>query len=351
MNSNVNLRISLQAWLALLGLGLVLWLAATYLQDILAIGWVLFGAVLLSLALRPLADHLSHYHVPRGITVMVIYVAGAALLVGLGYLLSPIIDNETTYLQSNGAALLPTALTRLANTPLARWIPSSDTLAQNLSQQLDTIITGAVGTLTGVSNLLLDMAVVFILAYFLVAEDGRWSERMVLSWFPPSRRGHVQEILDNTRQRLARWVLAQAVVGLFFAVTFSIGLALLGVRFALTIGLVSGLLSLIPIPYLGAIVATILTAVSAASASPWLILWAGVYTLVVSAFEAHILLPILYGRAVGLDSAVILIALLAGAKMGGIVGVFFAIPAAVIAVTILQEIQAVTTGKETITHA
>lgn len=341
-------RISLQAWLALLGLGLTLWLIVAYLPNILTIGWVLFGAILLSLALQPLADRLSRYHIPRGVTVLAAYTAGAVLLVGLGYLLSPIIKQEVAYLQKDGLNQLQTALTRLANTPLGRWIPSSDSMAQNLSQQLDTIITGAVGTLAGVSSLLVELGVVFILAYFLVVGDGHWSERVVLAWLPLSRQGHIREILDHTRQRLSRWVVAQLAVGLFFVVTFSIGLSLLRVPFALTIGVVSGLLSLVPIPYLGMLVATVLTAVTAAPGNPWQILWVAIYTLLVSSFEAHILLPILYGRAVGLDSAVVLIALLAGAKMGGIVGIFFAVPAAVITMTILQEMQAYTASVDTV---
>lgn len=341
----MNERISLQVWLALFSLGLALWLAVTYLQDILAIGWVLFGGILLSLALQPLANRLWRYHIPRGITVFAAYVAGAALLVGLGYLLAPIINQDVTYLQTNGSTQLQSALTGLANAPLASWIPSRDTLAQNVSQRLDTILTGAAGTLAGVSNLFLDLSVVFILAYFLTAHDGRWSERLVVSWFPPARQAHVREILDNTRQRLAHWVLAQLAVALFFVMTFSIGLTLLGTPFALTIGIVSGLLCLIPIPYLGAFIATGLTAISAATGNPWQILWVAIYTLLVSAFEAHILLPVLYGRAVGLDAAVVLLALLAGAKIGGIIGVFFAIPAAVITLTIVQEIQAATVGK------
>ncbi|MGD8805416.1 MAG: AI-2E family transporter [Chloroflexota bacterium] len=344
----MNWRISSQAWLALLGLGLTLWLIVAYLPSILAIGWVLFGAILLSLALRPLADRLSRHHIPRGVTVLAVYIAGAGLLVGLGYLLAPIIKQEVTYLQNNGLNQVQTSLNRLANTPFARWVPSSDTVAQNLSQRLDTILTGAVGTLAGVSSLMVEFAVLFILAYFLAVGDNRWTERVVLAWLPPSRQVHVQEILDRTAHRLSRWVAAQLAIGLFFVVAFSIGLSLLRVPYALTIGVVSGLLSLIPIPYLGTLVATMLTAVTAVSGNPWQILWVGVYTLLVSSFEAHILLPILYGRAVGLDSAVVLIALLAGAKVGGIVGIFFAIPAAVITMTVFQEIQALTAGTDSL---
>ncbi len=72
----MNWRISLQAWLALFGLGLALWLTVTYLQEIMAIGWVLFGAILLSLTLRPLADRLSRHHIPRGVTMLAAYVIG-----------------------------------------------------------------------------------------------------------------------------------------------------------------------------------------------------------------------------------------------------------------------------------
>ena len=98
----MNWRISSQAWLALLGLGLTLWLIITYLPSILTIGWVLSGAILLSLAIRPFAGWLSRYHIPRGITVLGVYMAGAVLLLGLGYLLSPIIKQEIAYLQSSG---------------------------------------------------------------------------------------------------------------------------------------------------------------------------------------------------------------------------------------------------------
>ena len=113
----MNWRISLQAWLALLGLGLALWLAIANLQEILAIGWVLFGAILLSLVLRPLANRLFRYHIPRGLSVIAVYMAVVGLLVGLGYLLSPIIIQEVTYLQNNGPNLVQSSLAHLTNVP------------------------------------------------------------------------------------------------------------------------------------------------------------------------------------------------------------------------------------------
>lgn len=63
-------RVGWQSWLALFGLGLALWLATTYFELILEIGAVLFGAYLLSLAIRPIADELERWRVPRAITIL-----------------------------------------------------------------------------------------------------------------------------------------------------------------------------------------------------------------------------------------------------------------------------------------
>ena len=171
----------------------------------MAIGWVLFWRGAVSLPLRPLADRLARYRVPRGVTVLGAYLVGIALLVGLGYLLTPIINQQITYLQSNGASLLQTATSRLANSALARWIPSSTTLTQELSQRLNTLATGAVAALATVGDLLLELSVVFILAFFLVAEEGRWRERLILPWFSPARQVRIQQVLENSGRRLSCW--------------------------------------------------------------------------------------------------------------------------------------------------
>jgi predicted PurR-regulated permease PerM len=74
---------------------------------------------------------------------------------------------------------------------------------------------------------------------------------------------------------------------------------------------------------------------------PVLVIWVLVLYLVVTQLEAHVIAPAFYGRAIGLRPAVVLVALLVGVKAGGVVGVLFAIPVAVMLVALITEARAV----------
>jgi predicted PurR-regulated permease PerM len=331
-------RLSLQAWIGLLTLGLTLWLMITYAGLVLEVVGVVFGALLLSLAIRPLVDSLSKWRIPRGITVLGVYFVLGGALVLLGSLLVPVFKAELAHLQSNGPALLQSALSRLAAIPLVKQqLPSTTVLAQNLAQRLDVLLSTVVDAVTGIGGLAIDLALILVLAYFFTTGT-QWDEHLLNGWVPPDYRPRVRAIAVGLRQRLSRWVWAQAAIALYFAVIFSAGLAILGVPFAFTIGLVGGALEIVP--YLGGITATLLAITSALTVSPWLALWVVLLYIVVIEIESHILAPALYGRVVGLHPALILIALVIGAKAKGIFGIFFAVPILVVLTALLEEVRA-----------
>jgi predicted PurR-regulated permease PerM len=329
--------LSWQAWLSLLALGVALWTAISYASLIMEIVWILFGAFLLSLAIRPLADRLARRRVPRLLTVLGVYVSLIGLLVVLGALLVPIVTNETTLLQSNGPNLLQTALSRLTSTPLlSRLIPSSDALSQNLISDLYTLAPTFLNTVAGVGETLLNILVVLILAFFL-ASDTSIGPRLVQSLVPRRYRPQFLLVAGRLRDRLGRWIWAQLAVAFYFALTFGIGLAVLGVPFALTIALISGVLEIMP--YVGGTIAVILGILSALTVNPWLAVWVILFWVVVVEVKGHIIEPAFYGRANHIHPAAVLVALLIGVKVKGIMGVFFAIPVAVVLLTLLEEIQ------------
>lgn len=329
--------LSWQAWLGLLALGVALWTAISYASLIMEIVWILFGAFLLSLAIRPLADRLARRRVPRPLTVLGVYVVLIGLLVVLGSLLVPIVTSETILLQSNGPNLLQTALSRLTNTPLlSRLIPSSDVLSQNLIQQLYTLGPTFLSTVAGVGETLLNILVVLILAFFL-ASDTTIGPRLAQNLVPQRYQPQLLLVAGRLRDRLGRWIWAQLAVASYFALTFGIGLAVLGVPFALTIALISGVLEVMP--YVGGTVAIILGTLSALTVNPWLAVWVILLWLVVVEVKGHIIEPSFYGRAIHIHPAAVLVALLIGVKAKGIVGVFFAVPVAVVLLTLIEEIQ------------
>jgi predicted PurR-regulated permease PerM len=331
-------RLSFQAWIGLLTLGIALWFTLTYAELLLEVLWVLFGAFLLSLAIRPLADALAGWHVPRPVTVIGFYAALGAILALLGSLLVPVLKAELAHLQANGPALLQAALTEIATFPLAKqWLPSPSQLAQNLTQQLDILLNTLVGAVTGLGGLAVDLVLVLVLAYFFSTGTG-WEDHLLSKWLPPRYQPSAREVVAGLHQRLTRWIWAQAAIALYFALVFSAGLAVLGVPFAFTIGLIGGVLEIVP--YLGGIIATMLAITSTLTVNPWLALWVVLLYIVVIEIEAHIVAPALYGRVIGLHPALILIALLIGAKTKGILGIFFAVPILVVLAALLEEVRA-----------
>jgi predicted PurR-regulated permease PerM len=330
-------RLSLQAWISLLTLGLTLWLTITHAGLVLEVLSVIFAALLLSLVICPLADKLSRWRIPRGITVIGLYIGLGGILALLGSLLVPVFKAEFAALQSNAPVLLQSALSQLTAIPLLKqWVPSTSILAQNLAQRLDILFNTLVSTATGIGGLAVDLGLVLVLTYFFTKSTG-WDEHLLNDWVPPRHRPRVRVVVVGLRQRLSRWVWAQAVIAVYFALIFSAGLALLGVPFAFTIGLVGGVLEIVP--YLGGITATLLAVISALTVNPWLALWVILLYVVVMEIEAHIVAPALYGRVIGLHPALILVALLIGAKTKGILGIFFAVPILVVLAALLEEVR------------
>jgi predicted PurR-regulated permease PerM len=184
--------------------------------------------------------------------------------------------------------------------------------------------------------------IVLILTYFFVTDIGL-GERLLDAWLPDRYRSRTEMIVKHLQHRLTRWMWAQFAIAAYFAVVFSIGMRILGVPFAFTIGTVGGVLELVP--YLGGVVAVLLAALSALTVHPLLVIWVLLFHIVVVEVEAHIIAPAFYGRMVGLHPAAILVALLIGAKMQGLLGVLFAVPAAVVLLAFLQELSRAQTRK------
>jgi len=335
-------RISAQAWFSLLGLALVIWLIVNHTALLFKLCWIVLGAFLLSLAIRPIADWLARRRIPRGLTTLLFFVCSLGLFAFFGGLLVPVIQAEAIDLQQRGPTLWQTLQVDTAGIPVTHFAPSAQSVVDAATGQWDTVLSTALGTVTGLSGLLLDLLILLSLTYFLTV-DSAWGRDLILSWIPAVHHPHLQNMFHAISQRLTRWVWSQVALSLFFALAFSLGLWLLGIPFAFTIGLVGGLLTIVP--YVGGLIGALLALLSALTIGIAPALWVVVLFIVVTVVHGHVLAPLLYGRAVGLHSALALLALFIGAESAGFVGVIFAVPVAVIVSVILQEVQGSLVGE------
>jgi predicted PurR-regulated permease PerM len=259
----------------------------------------------------------------------------------LAQLLLPVIRTEMALLREQAPQLMEQIQAlQIGGITLARWLPTTQAIVQRVAAEFGsdftTLASLAIGTAADIGDALLDFMLLLLITYFL-SLDHSWLEQALLAWTPVQQRERVVRVLVGINQRLTGWVLGQIGRGLSFAVLLCIGLWLLRVPYAVTLGLIGGLLAIIP--YMGGVVATVLGIASALTVSPLLALWTLLLFVALSVVEEYIISPYLFGQAIGLHPAVVLLVLIAGAKVGGVSGLFFSVPVAVIVATILSEIQ------------
>jgi predicted PurR-regulated permease PerM len=144
------------------------------------------------------------------------------------------------------ARSVETSLSQVATAPLlGRLLPSSDVLAQVLGQRADTLLRTLVSAVAGLGEFAVDLVVVLILTYFF-ATDVKMGEGLLRRWIPPYYGSRARLLMTRLRHQLSRWVWARLAVAVYLGVISSVGLTWLGVPFALTIGLVGGVLEIVP---------------------------------------------------------------------------------------------------------
>jgi len=187
-----------------------------------------------------------------------------------------------------------------------------------------TLLSGYSVTLAIINMLLLP----FLLFY--IAVDFQKINFWFLSFFSVLKRPKVLEIAREIDVQVSGFIKAQVLVGFILFVLYAFGLWLIGVELWFLLALITGFGNIIP--YLGFTVGIVLTSVMTlvtfGTFSPLLSVWA--YFAVVQTVESIYLTPKIQGDKVGLSPLVVILAIVAGGKLFGLLGIFLAVPATAI---------------------
>ncbi len=332
MKGEVNIRLTNRAIFVVLGAFLFFWL----LRQATHIFVVLFIAVLLASSVSLAAARMERLHIKRGIAILLVYLAVIAILVGIVALLVPLIGGEVKTLRDNLPSYQENANGFLARLPKRNGETLRvNTLFGNLGGQLNGAAAKAGRGALAAGSALVTILLIFVIAFFL-AVDPKFPERVVTRFVPPATRRRAFGLMGKIGTGLGYWVRAQLLLALFFGVTFGLGLAILRMPYALTLGTIGAVLEIIP--YVGGFITIVLAVLVAATTGKlWLVIAALVWYAVVVNLEAHIVAPKLVGEIVGLNPLVVVLALFLGAEVLGILGALLAVPLAVIVQALLDE--------------
>jgi predicted PurR-regulated permease PerM len=292
--------------------------------------WALFSlfvGIVLGTAVRPAVDWLERRGLERWTAGVVVYLCLLGVVVAAAALLLPMVVDQITTV----AARLPGYYESLRS-----WLASSSTrtvrqLASGLPAHFGWSAPALMARTTAWAGVLGHAAFtvlsILLLGFYWTLE-GHATVRALVQGAQPERRTRILELVLAAEGKVGAYVRGQTLVCLSVGLMQLTAYLIIGLPYALVLGLVAAILEAVPIvgPTLGALPAGLL----ALSIQPSLALWVALSTLIVQLTENYVLIPRVMDRSVGVSPVVTLLAIAAFSAMLGLPGALLAIPMAAI---------------------
>jgi predicted PurR-regulated permease PerM len=292
--------------------------------------FMVFVALFLAVALEPPVHYLEKRGWRRGAATGVVFLAGFALVVVFLVALVPLFVQQVNQLVANTpryvaslARFLEDAFgVQLSDLEIAK---EGQNLADIIGNAGGTIVGGVIGLTTGVFSFVFFASTVAIFSFYMVAELPKL-QHTVLSFMPAEQQKDAMHIWDIAVEKMGAYIYSRLILAILSGLLSSLVLSLLGVPFAVSLGIWVGVLSQF-IPVIGTYLAAILPAVVALSANgPTNALWVVIYFVAYQQLENYLVAPRITKRTMEIHPAVSIAAILIGGALLGGIGVILALP-------------------------
>jgi predicted PurR-regulated permease PerM len=294
------------------------------------LSWI-FVALFFALALNPLVDRLERrLGGRRGLATSTVMLGAIALVAAIGALFIPTLVDQVSgfahkvpdYLHdlTKGKGRLGFLQSKYHLVDKAR-----DALRHGGAKRLFGLSGTALAVTRGVITAVLGTVTVVFMTFFMLLEGPAWTERF-FGLLPPESRPRWRAVGRGVYRTVGGYVTGDLLISVVAGVSTAIVLLIMGVPYSVALGLVVGILDLIPLA--GATIAGIIIAAVAFLHSIPAGIVVVVFFVVYQQIENHLLQPVVYGRTVQLSPLAVLIAVLIGAELAGVLGALAAIPVA-----------------------
>jgi predicted PurR-regulated permease PerM len=308
---------------------------AWLIRDVLV---MLYVSALFAVVLSPMVRFTAQLRIRRwqpfkSSAVFVLLLVLAAALTAFGFLALPPVISDLHGFAREMPARLPAQLDKLKSIPLAQHLDTTE-LNSRLQDFASKAATSLLFSISDWAGKLFDLIMGFILTIYFILE-GDHAYRWFLSFFPHPARERLDATLQRAEGRMGKWLLGQGSLMLILGVASTIVYLSLHVRYAYALGVLTGLLNVIPV--LGAAICIALALLVAAIDSWGRVIGIAVFYLIYLQVENSYLTPRIMKNRVGLPSLAILVALILGSVLEGVLGAMVSVPTAVLVSVLLDE--------------
>jgi predicted PurR-regulated permease PerM len=322
------------------------WLLYQLLSQLQPVTSIVITASLIAFLLDYPIKFLEKQNVPRGWAIALVLLTALSLTSFLFIFLGPLLWKQLNDFAERLPGWIDQARVQLLmlddrpffqNAPLDLEELTTEA-ANRLSNSLEAATSQVIGFTLSTINSTLNLLVTFVLSILLVINGEKlWNG--ILGWFPQQLRG---EIRDSLQPSFQGYFSGQATLAVILTVVQCIAFVALDVPFGLLFGIVIGIASLIPF---GGTVAILGVSILLVFQNVWLGLKVLILAFVLGQINENVVAPRLIGGVTGLNPAVVIVALLIGAKISGFLGLLLAVPTASFIKKIFDALRGSTTAE------
>lgn len=328
-------------WLATaVALAIILGLGALQLVGLLSHTFaLLILGISIAAAVAPLINWVTEW-IPRTLATVLVYLLLLIVIGVIGWIILPPLINQ--------AVQLADRLPELAD-QVRQWINqwniiTTDTLIDRLSSQLSAVGSTLLDIPLTISSYIVDLALTLVISLYLVIYAPR-IRRFFLSLYPPYRRERVGEVASKVTEAMGGYIRGTVISGLIIGTIVYIALLIIGVDFPLVLALVAGTMELVPVvgPYISG---TIIVLVALLDSQTQALITLGV-VIVEQQIENNLVVPNVMSSQAEVSPIMTILALFAGASIGGIIGALVAVPIAAASHVLVVEVLAPAIRRQT----
>ena len=270
----------------------------------------------------------------RGISVGIIFLVGIGVVVALIIaVVPPTVEQGQRFIEDFPAFLNNARIT------IEGWVAHyADLVPADLRKQAEDALAGAggivgeaawnvvkqtLGIITGSFTFILGLATAPVLIFYLMKDSSPIRESLHAP-FPTAVRPHLRDILDIADRTLGGYIRGQLTLGVIVGVIVAVGLLIIGVPFAVLLGIVAGLTELVPIigPWIGGAVGVLVTLAT----EPDKVLWVILLYLIVQLLENTLLVPRIQADTLNMHPIAVILVITIGSQYFGLWGVILGPP-------------------------
>ncbi|MDP4010241.1 MAG: AI-2E family transporter [Candidatus Spechtbacteria bacterium] len=299
----------------------------------------LFLGVVIAAAIEPTVEWLEKKKVPRIVSVPGIYFLSlSALFLGF-YIFLPTLFNEIWLISQDLPDKYGKFLGSLFQTGaldnFGFLAPALDELFQNMQNRIAGLIPNIFGFISAIFGGVLSFILILVFSFYFSLRR-RDLEKSLLAVTPEKYHEIAKTILRSVQKRTGRWLQAMFVLATFVGIAVFVILSLLNVEFALTVGILAGILELVP--YIGPFIAGAIILASGATESLTVGIVAVSSYILLQQLEQALIVPAVMSRVVGFNPLFLIVIVLIGSNLAGLWGIILAVPLATAVAEIIRGI-------------